>query len=427
MKNYLILAMLLIAGMTAYPQATRSRENKSEKSSAKKENVQRSATRSAGNSSSDKKAAAASQQRSRSEARSASNQKTQSAASRSGENRSGTTRSAATKSGENRSVGTRGTETRSAATRSSNSRSEAVRSTDRTQNNRSSVDDARKAQDARRVQSTTNQRNQSSSATRDQNSAVRNDNRSGSGVTSNRNDRGSDNNFDRDVKVGNSASRIYREGKGTMTRDDGKVYRHQNDEVFSSNRYNLHYDNYEHLRRSDDFRRDYNDYYNWYHHRNIRVINHYHTNYIPLSIEIRRARYYHRYPRHIDLIWTPLLFHRFMYYYPTHTNWEMEFGSAIETISAYDAEAYAGTVRRVYGKVADVYYSPEDENYILYIGSPFPYQDMSIVIPRNIARNISMSPKWYFDNEYIWVVGLINMWDGKPEVIVRDEDQIRKY
>jgi hypothetical protein len=116
-----------------------------------------------------------------------------------------------------------------------------------------------------------------------------------------------------------------------------------------------------------------------------------------------------------------------MYYYPAHLSWEMEFGSAIETISAYEAREYAGTVRRVYGKVDEVYYSPEDENYILYIGAPFPYQDISVVIPKNIARNISMSPKWYFENEFVWVVGLINSWEGKPEIIVRDEDQVRRY
>jgi hypothetical protein len=47
MKNYLILAMILIAGLTAYPQATRSaRETKSEKGSAKKEAQHRTVTRS---------------------------------------------------------------------------------------------------------------------------------------------------------------------------------------------------------------------------------------------------------------------------------------------------------------------------------------------------------------------------------------------
>ncbi|MCX6223607.1 MAG: hypothetical protein NTV01_02435, partial [Bacteroidia bacterium] len=236
---------------------------------------------------------------------------------------------------------------------------------------------------------------------------IRSENKSGSGATS-------------------SVSGVYREGKGTLTRDDGSVVRHQNDQVFASRRFKLDFDNYESLRRSDEFRREYRDYDNWNHRRTIRVINHYNS-YIPLSWEVRRSRYYHRAPLHIDLIWTPLLFHRFMFYYPSHDNWDLEFGSQIETTSADEAQQWAGSVRRVYGKVDEVFYSPEDENYILYIGAPFPYQDMSVVIPKHIAQNLSRSPKWYFENEFVWVIGLINMWEGKPEIIVRDEEQIRKY
>jgi len=230
------------------------------------------------------------------------------------------------------------------------------------------------------------------------------------------------------VKVGtSSATRVYRESKNALTREDGSVIRHQNDDVFVSRRYNLNYDNFEALRRSDDFHREYRDYDNWNHRRHIRIVNHNHYRYVPIPLEIRRVRYVYRHPVHINLIWTPTLLHRFMYYYPTHNYWDIDFGREIETISAYDAPDYAGTVKRVYGKVEEVYYSPEDENYILYIGAPFPYHDVSVVIPRHIAQDITMSPKWYFENEHIWVVGLINMWEDKPEIVVRDEDQIRRY
>ena len=88
---------------------------------------------------------------------------------------------------------------------------------------------------------------------------------------------------------------------------------------------------------------------------------------------------------------------------------------------------HVGAVRRVYGKVQEVYYSREDENYILYIGDRFPYQDLSIVIPRSVARQITQNPEWYFDNQDIWSVGLIDLWEGKPEMIIRDSEQIRKY
>jgi len=394
MKNYLILAMILIAGMTAYPQATRSaRESKSEKGSSRKESVQKSSTRSESKSGSERSVNKSSAERTRPEA-------------------------ARTR------VETRNSE-RPAVNRSNNEVSRTRIESGRT--DRSGQEATQKAGVQTRTRTSTDQRTyQGGNAERKvQTTVTRPENRSTESrgtVKESRNDN------DRDVKVNSSsASRVYREGKGTLTRDDGTVIRHQNDDVFRSKKYKLDYNNYENLRRSDEFRRDYRDYDNWYNHRHIRVINHYNTRYIPVPYEVRRSRYYYRAPHHISLIWTPLLFHRFMYYYPTHNNWEMEFGQEIETISAYEAQEYAGTVRRVYGKVDDVYYSPEDETYILYIGAQFPYQDLSVVIPKHIARNLTASPKWYFENEFVWVVGLINIWDGKPEIIVRDEDQIRKY
>ena len=147
----------------------------------------------------------------------------------------------------------------------------------------------------------------------------------------------------------------------------------------------------------------------------------------PLSINIRRVRYPYRRPVRYDLCWTPWLHQRFTYYYPLQSRWDMDYGSYIETISGYDAMNYVGSVKRVYGKVDEVYYSPEDRTYTLYIGAPFPYQDFSIVIPRDIAKSISRSPTWHFEDEYVWVIGLIDIWEDKPEIVVNDRDQIRRY
>lgn len=404
MKNFLILALILIAGVTAYPQETRSAKKakaKTEKGSVKEETKQRTVTGSESGS-----------------RRSARAERSKATTSKPETNRAETTRP---------KVETRSTE-RTPAVRSN--RETTGRSQERTSSriNTSRQNDtgnaARRGDTGNTVRRSDSGTNRSSGQTRN----TRQDDRPVSTTDNQRNIRESGRPEQGDGKIyTSSANRTFREGKGTLTKDDGSVIRHQNDEVFTSRRFRLDYDNYENLRRSDEFRREYRDYDAWNHRRAIRVVYSHHHNYIPLSWEIRRSRYYHRMPLHIDLIWTPLLFHRFMFYYPTHDTWEMEFGTPIETISAYEAQEYAGTVRRVYGKVDEVYYSPEDENYILYIGAPFPYQDMSVVIPRDIARNFSRNPKWYFENEFVWIVGLINIWEGKPEIIVRDEDQIRKY
>lgn len=228
-------------------------------------------------------------------------------------------------------------------------------------------------------------------------------------------------------EVGNPATRVYRDDqRGNMTHVDGNAVRHQNDEVFRKNRYKVDYENADELRRSEDFRREYNEYNTW---RNVRVVRRSSANirYRPVPLEIRRERYAYRQPNHYELVWTPYLFNRFNYYYPVHDRWNMEFGHEIGTISAYDVMGYVGSVQRVYGKVEEVYYSREDGNYILYIGAPFPYQDMSVVIPRKVCREITISPEWYFENQHIWFIGLIDLWEEKPEVVIRDEEQIRRY
>lgn len=411
MKNFLVFAMILVTGLTAYPQATRSaKETKSERSGTKKEATQRTATRSENKSAN--RSASVEKSRSTNSGAAGTRQSVESRSTQRPRTETKTTERPRTET----KTYQRPQESRT-TTQSSRNRNEGVRTNNegvrtnnqgsRTNNQgvRTNTDGAQRSQQTVRPQANTDKRGESGNT-------IRTQDRSGN-----------------DVRTGNnsSATRVFREGKGTLTRGDGTVIRHQNDEIFTSRKYKLDYDNYESLRRSDEFNRHHHDYDNWYGRRSIRIYNHYDYNYIAMPWEWRRSHYYYRAPHHVNLIWTPLLFHRFMFYYPTQRDWNIEFGSQIETISAYEAKDYAGTVRQVYGKVDEVFYSPEDENYILYIGGAFPYHDLSVVIPRDIARNISMSPKWFFDKEFVWVIGLINVWEGKPEIIVRDEDQIRKY
>ena len=84
-------------------------------------------------------------------------------------------------------------------------------------------------------------------------------------------------------------------------------------------------------------------------------------------------------------------------------------------------------MKGVYGKVKEVYYSPEDRNYYLYFGAPCPYHDFSVVISRRDAKRISMFPEWYFQNNHICVTGLITWFDDRPEIIVKNPGQIHRY
>lgn len=170
----------------------------------------------------------------------------------------------------------------------------------------------------------------------------------------------------------------------------------------------------------------YNDYRNWYDSRVIRYTSRY-PRHRPIPVDYRREHNVYRQPVQYDLIWTPDLVNQFKYYYPVDNLRDIEYGREIETISAYDVNNYVGTVKRVYGKVDEVYYSKEDYNYVLYIGAPFPYQDISIVIPRDVARQLTRSPKRHFRNQHVWAIGLINLWEERPEIVIRNQEQVRKY
>jgi len=397
MKTLIILAMILFTGATAYPQSNRSaRESKNEKSSSHSSSSSRS-VRSSDSKPSQRQKSVASRPSASSSSRTADYR--QKAASRDND------RNAATRVNQNHQRST------TSASRQVHSTRQAVSTPARTAEsaNRSTQSRSPKYQGENSRAVSPDMKGSSSSSRSTTTRAYR-------PVSE-----------ERDRTHTSSATRVFRESKNALTRDDGSVIRHQNDDVFTSNRFNLDYNNFEDMRRSDHFRREYRDYDNWHHRRHPRIIHEYHYRYRPIPLEIRRVRYIYRHPVHISLIWTPRLLHRFMYYYPTHNNWRVDFGQEIETISSYDAESWVGTVQRVYGKVEEVYYNPDDETYTLYMGAPFPYQDVSVVIPKHIAQSFSLSPKWYFENELIWVVGLINTWENKPEIVVRDRDQIRRY
>jgi hypothetical protein len=383
MKKFIVLAILLAAGMSVYSQTTRTaRETKNEKSGVKKESVHQSRKQAA--TETRKQATTQSQKQAATETgKQAATQSQKQAATETGKQAATQSRKkAATETGKQAAIQSRSQNTKATgAVRSGVVQRRVTTSNDKTVRTEPQKSSARIERPAAPAE----------------------------------------------IRMKNpSANRVFHESRGTLTRDDGSVVRHQNDEVFTRNRYNINYDNYETLRRSEDFTREYHNYNNWYDSRMVRPVSYY-PGYHPYSMEYRRERYAYRQPAHYYLIWTPLLFNRFMYYYPDYTDWDIDYGREIETIPAYDVRDYIGTVRRVYGKVEEVYYSREDQNYILYIGDRFPYQDLSVVIPRNVAREITGTPEWYFNHEYVWLVGLIDIWEGKPEIIIRDEEQIRKY
>jgi DNA/RNA endonuclease YhcR with UshA esterase domain len=112
--------------------------------------------------------------------------------------------------------------------------------------------------------------------------------------------------------------------------------------------------------------------------------------------------------------------------YP-HIRWEYRYGYRIDNVSAYYADYYIGDIKTVYGKVKEVFYSYDSDEFFLHIGDYYPYHDFTIVMPGNIARNITRRPIAYFTNQYINVTGLITEFEGKPEIVVKRRFQLDVY
>jgi len=152
-----------------------------------------------------------------------------------------------------------------------------------------------------------------------------------------------------------------------------------------------------------------------------------HGVYRPSPVEYRRIHHPYRAPVHIDVIWTPRMYYDYRMIYPEYNYWYYPYGYRIRTISAYDALYYTGEIANVYGMVNEVWYSRKTDEYILYFGARYPYQDFSVIIPGHKARQFSRRPEIFFEGRYIWVTGLISLHNGQPEMVVMRKHQIHLY
>lgn len=155
------------------------------------------------------------------------------------------------------------------------------------------------------------------------------------------------------------------------------------------------------------------------------VRHHYHK--APRSRLYRSRHFPYRIPGHIEIYWTPAMRREYIRIYPMVNTWRYPVGYRIQTISAYDALFYHGEVMNVYGKVYEVFYSRQTDEYVLYFGAYYPYHDLSVVVPGWIARRMSRRPEVFFERRYVVVTGLITSFEDKPEIVVRNTGQLRIY
>ena len=121
------------------------------------------------------------------------------------------------------------------------------------------------------------------------------------------------------------------------------------------------------------------------------------------------------------------MYHDYRVMYPEFRYWNYHTGYRIITIPAYNACFHVGDVRNVYGRIHEVWYSWSTDEYYMYFGGNFPYQDFTVIISGRDARRFSRHPEAYFGGRYIWVTGLLSNLEGKPEIMVKRKSQIHLY
>ena len=160
---------------------------------------------------------------------------------------------------------------------------------------------------------------------------------------------------------------------------------------------------------------------------------HYHYAYPTTRVKIHyhHNTYYHNYsvlyyPAYSNIYWTRSMYRDYHRWYPGF-RWSYSYGHRIHTISIWDAKYNLGEVAMVYGRVYATWYNRETDDYLLFFGGDFPYQQFTAVVPGHIARKYSWRPHKFFLGEHLTITGLITSFDGSPEIVVKNRRQLSLY
>jgi hypothetical protein len=157
--------------------------------------------------------------------------------------------------------------------------------------------------------------------------------------------------------------------------------------------------------------------------RNVRNDHGVNTHYVP----VKYHKVHYRTPRNVHIIWTRQMYNEYRILYPDFRYWYYPMGYTVLTVPSYNAGFHIGEVRNVYGMVHDAWYSWTTDEYYLYFGGSYPYQDFTVILSGRDARRFSRFPEAYFEGRYIWVTGLVSTFEGKPEIMVKRNSQVHLY
>jgi len=121
------------------------------------------------------------------------------------------------------------------------------------------------------------------------------------------------------------------------------------------------------------------------------------------------------------------MYREYRYIYPEFSYWYYPSGYRIVTVPSWNAYFHVGEVRNVYGRIHEVWYHWPSDEYYLYFGGTYPYQDFTVILSGSHARRFHRNPEAFFSGRYIWVTGLVSTFEGKPEIMVKRKHQVHLY
>ncbi len=151
---------------------------------------------------------------------------------------------------------------------------------------------------------------------------------------------------------------------------------------------------------------------------------HGHINHFYRGRKLARNHYYVYNRPHHHVVFRHSWFNFYVNYFPRYS---IHYSRYIDVIPGDIARYHVGDLKVVYGRVYETYYDPRANEFYLYFGSPYPRQDLTVVVTGRDARRLARKPARYFIGWDFSVAGLITSWEGKPEVVINDKDQLQRF
>jgi len=98
---------------------------------------------------------------------------------------------------------------------------------------------------------------------------------------------------------------------------------------------------------------------------------------------------------------------------------------AQETITSEDAAKFIGQQKTVCGMVASAHYDAKSKCTLLNLDKPSPNHVFTAYIGGSDRGKFEKPPEELYYGEAICVTGMIELYQGRPEIIVKDPSQIK--